>query len=218
MGRFRGFTDAESFTDLPDSFFEELLRGIHDQAELKVSLYALWRTSREEGEYRALRRDDFSETVLGLPAGEIEAGLGKSVESGFLLRSDHEGEVLYFLNSPRGREAAAAHGAGRLKDTDLLTAFPAERPNVFKLYEENIGPLTPLIADALKDAEATYSAEWTADAIELAAKNNKRSWKYCEAILKRWKDEGRGEKQNRRDAAGYDQRDVEEKYRKFIEG
>jgi len=37
---------------------------------------------------------------------------------------------------------------------------PPERPNIFKLYEENIGPLTPLIADALKDAEKTYPPEW----------------------------------------------------------
>ena len=70
---------------------------------------------------------------------------------------------------------------------------------MFRLYEENIGPLTPLIADMLKDAEELYQAPWIADAIELAVKNNKRNWKYCEAILKRWKEEGRAEKQDRRD-------------------
>jgi len=32
----------------------------------------------------------------------------------------------------------------------------------------------------------------------LAVENNKRNWKYIEAILKRWKEEGRAEKQNRR--------------------
>ena len=81
-----------------------------------------------------------------------------------------------------------------------ILSAPLERPNIFKLYEENIGPLTPLIADALKDAEEIYSAEWIAETIELAVKNNKRNWKYCEAILKRWKEEGRAEKQDRRDA------------------
>jgi DNA replication protein len=74
-----------------------------------------------------------------------------------------------------------------------------ERPNIFKLYEENIGPLTPLIADALKDAEEILGGMGR-EAIELAVKNNKRNWKYCEAILKRWKEEGRGQKQDRRDA------------------
>ena len=69
---------------------------------------------------------------------------------------------------------------------------------MFKRYEENIGPLTPLIADMLKDAEDVYTAEWISDAIGLAVENNKRNWKYIEAILKRWKEEGRAEKQNRR--------------------
>ena len=93
-----------------------------------------------------------------------------------------------------------------------------ERPNVFGVYEQNIGPLTPLIADALKDAEQSYPAEWINEAIELAVRNNKRSWSYCEAILKRWKEEGRGAKQNRRDDQAARQRDVEEKIRKFIRG
>jgi DnaD/phage-associated family protein len=93
-----------------------------------------------------------------------------------------------------------------------------ERPNVFGLYEENIGPLTPLIGDALKDAEQSYAPEWIRDAIELAVRNNKRSWSYCEAILRRWKEEGRGAKQNRRDDQAARQRDVEEKIRKFIRG
>ena len=68
--------------------------------------------------------------------------------------------------------------------------------NVFSLYESNIGPLTPMIADTLEDAEKTYSADWIADVIQLAVENNKRNWRYCEAILKRWqadgKDDGRG--------------------------
>jgi DnaD/phage-associated family protein len=75
-----------------------------------------------------------------------------------------------------------------------------ERPNVFKMYEENIGPLTPMIADILKDAEDLYSSEWISEAIEIAVKNNKRNWKYCEAILKRWKDQGKHERKNREDA------------------
>ncbi|HNA54108.1 MAG TPA: DnaD domain protein, partial [Anaerolineales bacterium] len=43
-----------------------------------------------------------------------------------------------------------------------------------------------------------YQAEWIAEAIGLAVENNKRNWKYIEAILKRWKEEGRAEKQDRR--------------------
>jgi len=51
----------------------------------------------------------------------------------------------------------------------------------------------------LKDAENIYSDEWIAKAIELAVKNNKRNWKYCEAILKRWKEEGRHGQKDKQD-------------------
>jgi len=63
--------------------------------------------------------------------------------------------------------------------------------NIYSLYENNIGAITPMIADALKDAEDTYPADWIADAMRLAVENNKRNWKYCEAILKRWQVEGK---------------------------
>jgi DnaD/phage-associated family protein len=66
----------------------------------------------------------------------------------------------------------------------------------FSLYESNIGPLTPMIADSIKDAEKTYPLSWIAEAINLSVLNNKRNWRYCETILKRWqtdgKDDGKG--------------------------
>jgi len=62
--------------------------------------------------------------------------------------------------------------------------------NVFTVYEHNIGVLTPMIADALKDAEITYGPVWICAAIQEAVASNARSWKYCEAILKRWSRDG----------------------------
>jgi DnaD/phage-associated family protein len=153
-----------------------------------------------DAQFRALRESDFGTKELGLPADEIPLGLEKAVERGSILRVEREAEVYFLLNSPRGRAVAQAIESGKSTPETAGSNVPFERPNIFRLYEENIGPLTPLIADALKDAEETYSAEWVADTIELAVKNNKRSWKYCEAILRRWKEEGRGEKQDRRDA------------------
>jgi DNA replication protein len=91
-----------------------------------------------------------------------------------------------------------------------------ERPNMFRLYEENIGPLTPLIADALKDAEELYSDEWVADAIELAVKNNKRNWKYCEAVLKRWKDEGRHGKKDQQDSGKGSERYTNSEFEEYL--
>ena len=62
--------------------------------------------------------------------------------------------------------------------------------DIFRVYEQEIGVLTPMIADALRDAETTYPSDWIKAVIHEAAKNNKRNWKYCEAIVKRWQAQG----------------------------
>jgi DnaD/phage-associated family protein len=199
MAKFKSFTDTETFTQLPDTFFHQLLNEIKDVEELKVTLYFLWRAEHMDGPFRALSKMDFGVKEVGLAADEITRGLEKAVKRGSLLKVQRDAAVYFLLNSPRGRAGVEAIEHGKWNPKTGVVAAAVERPNVFRLYEENIGPLTPLIADALKDAEELYAAEWIADAIELAVKNNKRNWKYCEAILKRWKEEGRAEKQDRRD-------------------
>jgi len=75
---------------------------------------------------------------------------------------------------------------------------PAAEPDIFSLYEENIGMLTPLIADQLKDAEQQYPAEWIKEAIKEAVALNKRNWRYISRILERWLSEGKSNGTNRR--------------------
>jgi DNA replication protein len=211
MPNFNGFASSETFTQIPDTLFH-LLKEIEDAAELKVTLYAIWRIEHTEGNFRALCESDFEAESLGLDVKKIKVGLGKAVKRGTLLRAANDADVFYFLNSPRGRLAAEAFAKGDWRaSSKIMSNQPVARPNVFKLYEQNIGPLTPLIADTLKDAEATYEEGWIHDAIALAAENNKRNWKYIEAILKRWKEEGRAEKQNRRDHKKDGQQSVDRK-------
>jgi DnaD/phage-associated family protein len=61
---------------------------------------------------------------------------------------------------------------------------------ISKAYEAEIGVITAMIADELQDASITYPLKWVLDAIHEAAVQNKRGWKYCLAILKRWKAQG----------------------------
>ena len=218
MNKFKGFTDSETFSQLPDKFFHNLLKDIDDAAELKVTIYFLWRAEHMEGPFRALSRMDFDVKELGLSADEIKRGLEKAVKRGSLLKVENEAKVYFLLNSPRGRAGVEAIESGTWNPASATSAPPVERPNVFKLYEENIGPLTPLIADALKDAEAMYSDEWVADAIELAAKNNKRNWKYCEAVLKRWKDEGRHGQKDQRDTRQGSERYTKSEFAEYLDG
>jgi DnaD/phage-associated family protein len=217
MCAFKGFQDSGTFTAIPDALFRELLQFISGEAELKVVLHALWRIEHIDTPLHSLTWQDFSSAALGLSPKQIKEGLAAAIEHRILLAVGVGKDSRYFLNSPRGRATAEALRAG-VPAAELGSSLPLERPTIFRLYEENIGPLTPLVADAIKDAEETYPASWLPDAIELAARNNKRSWSYCEAILKRWKEEGRGQKQNRRDDQATRQRDTEEKIRKFIRG
>jgi DnaD/phage-associated family protein len=236
MNKFQGFTGSETFTQVPDSFFRKLLNEIDDLAELKVTLYALWRITHMEGGAHFLCRTEFAEDAdfmrgLQAPSGRraeqsegeaeveaLDAALEKAVQRGSLLRVQNEAGGFYFLNTPRGRAAAESMQKGDWRAAMRTpSAPPAERPNIFKLYEENIGPLTPLIADALKDAEQTYAPEWVAEALEIAVKNNKRNWRYVEAILKRWKVEGHAQKQDRQNAKEDGRRYVEGEYAEYIE-
>jgi DNA replication protein len=221
MQKFTGFSDKESFTQVPEAFFRHLLAEVDDRDELKVTLYALWRIGTMEGRVHFLREQDF---VACVP--EPGPALEKAVKRGSLLETfpqpasqgtRNKAQALYFLNSPRGRAAAKAFAKGLWQPDANVSAPSPERPNIFKLYEENIGPLTPLIADALKDSEKTYPPDWVAEALGIAVKNNKRNWKYVETILRRWKEEGHAKKQDRRDAQEDGSRYTEGEFADFIE-
>jgi DNA replication protein len=69
--------------------------------------------------------------------------------------------------------------------------FEVERPNIFVLYEQNIGLLTPMIGDELQDAADHYPQDWIEAAFREAVQQNKRKWSYIRAILRRWETEGR---------------------------
>ena len=67
------------------------------------------------------------------------------------------------------------------------------------LYEQEIGALTPLIADALADAEKTYPIEWIPEAIKIAVERNARNWKYILMVLKNAKNAGKRPSLNKLD-------------------
>jgi len=210
---FKGFTDSETFTQIPDSFFRQLLVEIAETDELKVTLYALWRFEHMESRVHFLRELDFAKIV-----SDPGLALEKAVQRGSLLQAQKNAAAFYFLNSPRGRAAAKAFAKGQwdVPEGTAQSNPPSERPNIYKLYEENIGPLTPLLSDTLKDAEQTYPTEWVAEALEIAVKSNKRNWKYIEAILRRWKEEGHAKKQDGRDTKEPRGRDVARKVEDFL--
>ncbi len=63
--------------------------------------------------------------------------------------------------------------------------------NIFALYEENIGLITPMIAEEIKEAEKLYPQSWINDAFIEAVNANKRSWRFISFLLERWSTEGK---------------------------
>jgi DnaD/phage-associated family protein len=86
---------------------------------------------------------------------------------------------------------AGRHTTALAYDTPQHIQVQIERPNIFVLYEQNIGLLSPLLADELKDAADQFPAEWIEAAFREAVQHNKRKWSYIRAILRRWETEGR---------------------------
>ncbi|MFM8877276.1 MAG: DnaD domain-containing protein [Anaerolineae bacterium] len=213
MTSFPGFTSSETFTQVPDSWIR-LMNEIDDVAELKVTLYAIWRIEHLEGNFRAMCETDFEVEALDLKIDEIQRGLGKAVERGILLKSQHEADAFYFLNSPRGRLSAEAFAKGQWRDA--MRAYIPNKSNVFKLYEENIGALTPLLADMLKEAEKNYPSAWFEEAIEIAVSRNIRNWKYIEAILARWKENGKDERRDSEDSVKDAKRYTDGEFSEFL--
>jgi DNA replication protein len=193
---------------VPEPFFSDLLPKIDHLGELKVTLYIFWRLSRMSGLYRCLRREDFAEDkefMRGLSASPraaqeaLDDALERAEARGTLLHvllEDAESvRHLYFVNSPRGREAVdrLTRGLWKPEAESASVTISQVRSSLFVLYEQNIGPLTPLIADALRDAMAEYPAGWIEQAIEIAVKRNARKWSYIQRVLEGMRAEERHE-------------------------
>ena len=206
MTEFDGFPSGSQKTPIPNVFFTTLLPKIKDIAELKIVLHVFWGLFNKKGHPRFVTfRELLGDKTLAPGLGEgfrekleaLDRGLNAAVDKGILVTTEVEAQGLrhrlYFLNTESDRRAV-----DRIENGDLdLGAMPvtihaeAPRPDVFSLYEANIGELTPLVSEELIQALALYPEEWVIDAIHEAVKQAARSWSYIEAILKSWKLEGR---------------------------
>lgn len=200
---YRGGEDVR----LPADFLTSILPAIDDLAELKVTIFFLAALRQKEGNYRFLRRAEFAadaDLMRGLahtngslaPELVLDAALENALARGTLLYAEieqnDEARRLYFQNDEAGRELQRQVQAGdwRPAHADEIEILPP-RPTLFGLYEENIGALTPMIADAIKAAQAEYPQDWIEDAMRYAVQRNVRNWRYIQRVLEGWQQEGR---------------------------
>ncbi len=206
---FSGFREDQlELVRVPETFFTQLLPLIDSLTQLRLLLYLFWYFEQQEGEIRYILDKNLAAdpTLVEMTGGEAElaAALQGLIDLGAVLAAQPENEedVHYFINSPQGRAAVKAIRNSQWQrniQSRIPVQMPGEQPNIFKLYEQNIGVITPMMAEILKEDEKTYPNTWIEEAIRIAVTRNVRRWKYVQAILERWQTEGRGNEQNRRD-------------------
>lgn len=82
---------------------------------------------------------------------------------------------------------------------------------VVKVYENEIGLLTPVISASIKEQLRQCPTVWLEMAIGIAVKRNHRRWSYVEGILRRWHAEGFDGERDNLTASSHGRRDTTSK-------
>jgi DNA replication protein len=207
---FPGFPEKSEVTPVPAVFFSSLMPQIDDIAELKTILHVFRLLSRRRGYPRfvtlaeLLTDNSLRESTAGNNSESFDAvlrsSLGLAVKHNILLylrlQKGDDCQDIYLINSESDRKAVEKIQRGDLVLPGLTSlrqaATPAvNTPDIFSLYEQNVGILTPIISEELQEAESLYPPEWIEDAFKEAVTLNKRNWRYILRILQRWAVEGK---------------------------
>ena len=217
MKQFIGFPAKMQFTPVPNLFLSRLLPQINDMAELKTTLHILETLYHKRGYPRFVTYKELlvnkslmsSLSQITKPADEVlRNALEMATKRGTILHitldRDGKDEDIYFLNTESDKQVIAKIQNGELHLPGLKAERQAyieteELPDIYTLYEQNIGMLTPMIAEELREAESLYPEIWIREAIKEAVNQNKRKWGYIAAILERWSTEGKSDGTYRRD-------------------
>jgi DNA replication protein len=209
---FQGFpAGVTPLTEFPEAFFVDLLPSIDSLAELKITLYAFWYIQQLEGDIRCMklsemRKDTVLKEALRQTEGiedyynTLDISLARAIDRGSLLIVDgkNKKDRYFFINTTRSKAIIDGYENGQWdldsSSQQQIVGLDLNKPDVYKLYENNIGLITPMIAEQLKAAGDEYPLEWIEDAIRIAVENNVRRWSYISRILASWNERGRNGK------------------------
>ncbi len=202
---------------LSEEFCNQHLPRLHDADLIKVLFYIQARFARQEGEnhylfVRQLLQSSTLQRWMGADHAEdrIREALKNAISGSFLIsakiRTDGN-QLILFPNDENGKRSMTRlqQGIWSPSPTDDPLEAIAPHKNIYQLYEENIGPLTPLLSEDLTAAQEDYPSQWIEEAIHIAVQNNARSWRYVDAVLKSWQKEGK-DGQSRRNSETYESR------------
>ena len=189
------------------TLIEQVIRDVWDPLEAKaiLTLALLGGLSRPVAETEILAYPALVQGIRGdgssrESSDRIRPALRSAVARGILiaLRDDQDVHWYVIANDVTRRLASSGDFQIAATPADPVQRLETDRPDVFGLYEQNIGVISPIMADRLNEALSLYPEEWIRDAIGEAVTYNKRNWRYIQAILENWTTEGRSDETNRR--------------------
>jgi DNA replication protein len=206
MIEFNGFPARTQFTPIPNIVFSSLFPQITEINELKILFHIFEIIYPKKGIVRfvsfneLLSRASWMTDLKDSHQETLRQALESLTKKGAILQlstvKDEASRDLYLLNTEANRRAVEKIQKGEMVLPNLKPEVPTpviapEPSDIFTLYEQNIGMLTPLIADELRETSKQYPATWIKEAIKEAVKANKRNWKYIARILEHWSTEGK---------------------------
>jgi DnaD/phage-associated family protein len=204
-----GFPRGVQFTPVPNPLLASLLEEIDSLDELKVVLRTVHGLHKQRKIPATIGFDDLLSdrtvaAMLGASGDRLEELVEAAVESAtdrgiFLIVEDQAGERRICLNTEPVRRALVRQGieprdrTGKPAETWADNESARPKQDAVTFYEQNIAPVTPLVAENIHAALEEHPEDEVLLAIRKAAEANARSWNYIAAILRRWATEGRPE-------------------------
>jgi DnaD/phage-associated family protein len=212
-----GFPRGVQFTPVPNPLLASLLEEIESLDELKIVLRVVHGLHRQRRVPASVTRHDLysDRTVAAMlnASGDVleqavDAALEAAADRGVLLipansdgaRGDAAGGRIYLNTEPvrralvrQGIDPGTGRSGATNSETWPDTGAAEPKTDAITLYEQNIAPVTPMVAENIRAALEEHPEDEVALAIRTAAEANARSWNYIAAILRRWATEGRPE-------------------------
>jgi len=204
-----GFPRGVQFTPVPNPLLASLLEEIDSLDELKVVLRTIHGLHKQRKvpasiEFDELLSDRTVSAMLGSSGRQLEEVVETTIESAskrgiLLVVNDDNGRRQICLNTEPVRRALVRQGidpavsASKPAETWADTESALPKLDAVTFYEQNVGQVTPLVAENIHAALEAHPEDEVMLAIRKAVEANARSWNYIAAILNRWAREGRPE-------------------------
>lgn len=189
---------------MPSPVLASLLEEIHDIDELKIILRTIWKLhSKKAGTWRSITQSELcaDRTVAAMLQTEgielekrVSKALSAATSKGVFLVWKRSKDDEYLLNTEPNRRLVMRSSSPPKRqepyapETRQNLGPPPAEGLAIRAYEENIGEITPMVAESIRDSLAFHTEQEIASAIRTAVEANARNWSYVAAVLKRMRE------------------------------